>query len=238
MKNVTLALSVALLLGWGLCAEARAQTKETKVEVQKAAVVYQGETRLPTLFAFRCDIHTSDPTIRDCPQNPAYDPYGGGAGKQVHWTHSWVQVHNGTGHTFDVGAGDQVRLYLYGENGQPVSANTTYCRYPLYTDPATGGVFLDLLSDAAPGMLPKNGTAFIFVEQCLNDGSPVAPDQNPPTSGLLVFKKNLSAYSVTNMELQVHAGWEEGVSSTLYGRWYYEAKAGTLIDKERVSLKP
>lgn len=230
VRSIALSLVALVLL---LSAPAEAQT-----------LTYKGEALLPAVFAFRCDSQTSDPLVRDCPQgDPIQDPYGGGAGKLIQWTHSWVQIHDTSGVGYNAQNGDELRLYLFGKDGKSIQVNQTYCPFPVFTDPYTNKTYIDVLGGPAGGKIDPNGTVFFFINQCLNDGHPsVAPDAKPPTSGVLSFKKNLvvqpGSVAPKTLAATFHAGWEEGESNFVYNRWYYTVKAGSLVDKERVELKP
>lgn len=212
------------------------------VASQARADEYTAASNLPAVYSFLCNSMTSDPKIRDCPAvQTEPDPYGQGAGKLIHWTHSWVQVHNTTAWSIDRRNGDEIKLYLYGKDGKPAKVNDAACYFKLKTEASTGKVYLDVLGGPAKGVLPQNGTTFFFIHQCLNDGDPNNPsvkDHNPPTSAVLFVKKRLGSGLTSNkLSLQYTAGWEEGTYGMIYGAPYNQVKAGSLVDKEKMTLQ-
>ncbi len=204
------------------------------------AYEYRADSVLPALWTFLCDSLTQDQTIRDCPPPPQTpDPYGGGAAALVHWTHSWIQLFNESAQTFGADAGDELRLYLFDEHGQPATVNDSGCHYPVYSD--ASGTYIDLLADVLAGVrnnqLGPGETVFLYVHQCLNDGHPgVQPDDHPPTHGVIRVRK-VTQTAVPTPYLWLHAGWEEGVLADMYGARYHTVKAGSLVDKERIYLR-
>ena len=188
-------------------------------EILQAPRLFKGETVLPAVFAYHCNNHDMD--IKNCGEHTV--PYGNNLQTDVHFTHSWFQINNTSGHTF-TSEDSELYIEVYGQNG-------------LLTDVIGGPDWYDdgkinlLHPDLAgiDGFRPRESIFFYF-GTWMNDNE---DDVNPPYSAKLIgVSKKVSS---TDLILTIHVGWEEIIEDNDGQRY---AKAGTLIDKEKVILKP
>ncbi|MBF0451147.1 MAG: hypothetical protein HQK75_10620 [Candidatus Magnetomorum sp.] len=198
------------------------QLEPEPYELDQYEYLYNGQSVIPTVFAYHCNNH--DPDIQNCGAFTV--PYGNNLHTDVHFTHSWFQIMNTSAHTFNTEE-SQLIIKVYGKNGQLTIVNGGPDWY-------NNGI-VDVLHPELAGTdgFTPNESIFFYFGDWMHDRT---DDTNPPYSArLIVQTKVVSTGKTVDIKLTFHSGWEEIIEDDDGQRF---AKGGTLIDKEILQLQP
>jgi len=190
-------------------------------ELDQTVSLYKGNTILPAVFAYHCN--NFEPDVQKCGHFTV--PYGHNLYTDIHFTHTWFQIMNTSKHTFTA-ENSKLIIEVYGRNGQLIDVNGGPVWY-------SNGV-INLLDPQLAGIdgFTPNESIFFYFDTWMYDK---IDDINPPYSAQLFILTQLPDSTKDNqLTFSLHVGWEEIIQDNDGQRY---AKAGTIIDKELITLK-
>ncbi|MBN1296420.1 hypothetical protein JXA80_06545 [bacterium] len=184
---------------------------------------YRGKIVLPAVFIWACSNLDSN-TWNDCPQGSPDNLYG--ANDRWHAQHTWIQIHNPTDYTLPM---HSIKVSLYDDAGNLITKNDIIDPYCWL------GTTINYMDPLYNRVLEPKGSVCFYLDACLVDHH---ADESLVASAIIEFEATIAG-PLKKINLYVHAGWEMSKEAQKPGtttQWENWCNAGTLIDKELVTL--